>query len=126
MPTIKKFENLDCWKEARILVNDVYKLTKRTAFWKDFGLRDQIQRAAVSAMTNIAEGFGRYSGKEFIRFLDYTQSSCEEVKSLLYVAYDQKYITEDDLKEGYKKASDVRNLSLALIKYLRKSEKKSF
>lgn len=111
MPTIKKFENLDCWKEARILVNDVYELTKKTEFQKDFGLRDQIQRAAVSAMTNIAEGFGRYSVKEFIRFLDYTQSSCEEVKSLLYVAYDQEYITEEDLEVSYKKAGDVRNLS---------------
>lgn len=123
MATIKKFENLDCWKEARILVNDVYRLTNKTEFQKDFGLRDQIQRAAVSAMTNIAEGFGRYSAKEFIRFLDYTQSSCEEVKSLLYVAYDQKYITEEDLEVSYKKAGDVRNLSLALIKYLRKSGK---
>lgn len=121
MPTIKNFENLDCWKEARILVNDVYELTKKTKFRRDFGLRDQIQRSAVSAMTNIAEGFGRYSTKEFIRFLDYTQSSCEEVKSLLYVAYDQKYITKEDLEANYKQAGDVRNLSLALIKYLRKS-----
>jgi four helix bundle protein len=66
MPTIKKFENLDCWKEARVLVNEAYELTKKTKFRKDFGLRDQIQRAAVSAMTSIAEGFGRYSAKEFI------------------------------------------------------------
>jgi four helix bundle protein len=71
-------------------------------------------------MTNIAEGFGRYSSKEFIRFLDYTQSSCEEVKSLLYVAYDQNYIEQTELQQGYRKAGDVRNLSMALIKYLRK------
>jgi len=70
-------------------------------------------------MTNIAEGFGRYSPKEFIRFLDYTQSSCEEVKSLLYIAYDLQYINEKELREVYRKASDVRNLTLALIKYLR-------
>jgi four helix bundle protein len=94
-------------------------LTKKPKFRQDFGLRDQIQRASVSAMTNISEGFARYSSKEFIRFLDYTQSSCEEVKSLLYVAYDQKYINKSDLEEVYSKASDARNLTLALIKYLR-------
>jgi len=119
MPTVKNFEELDCWKESRKLVCQVYELTKRPKFRKDFGLRDQIQRASVSAMTNISEGFARYSSKEFIRFLDYTQSSCEEVKSLLYVAYDQKYIKKSDLQEVYSKASDVRNLTLALIKYLR-------
>lgn len=123
MPTVKNFEELDCWKESRKLVHQVYKLTKKPRFRKDFGLRDQIQRSSVSAMTNIAEGFGRYSPKEFIRFLDYTQSSCEEIKSLLYVAYDQNYIEEVELKEAYRKASDVRNLSLALIKYLRSQVK---
>ncbi len=70
-------------------------------------------------MTNIAEGFGRYSPKEFIRFLDFTQSSCEEVKSLLYVAYDLDHIDESELKQAYGRASDVKNLTLALIKYLR-------
>jgi four helix bundle protein len=119
MSTVKKFEKLDCWKESRKLVYQVYELTKKPKFRKDFGLRDQIQRASVSAMTNISEGFARYSSKEFIRFLDYTQSSCEEVKSLLYVAYDQKYINKSDLEEVYSKASDARNLTLALIKYLR-------
>jgi len=121
MPPIKKFEDLDCWKEARILVKKAYRLSAKTKFRKDFGLKDQIQRASVSAMTNIAEGFGRYSTKEFIRFLDYTQSSCEEVKSLLYVAHDLQYITKHELQEVYTKACDVRNLSLALIKYLRTS-----
>ena len=119
MSTVKKFEKLDCWKESRKLVYQVNELTKKPKFRKDFGLRDQIQRASVSAMTNISEGFARYSSKEFIRFLDYTQSSCEEVKSLLYVAYDQKYINKSDLEEVYSKASDARNLTLALIKYLR-------
>lgn len=120
MPAVKRFEELKCWKEARVLVREVYASTKKPKFRKYFGLRDQIQRASVSAMTNIAEGFGRYSSKEFIRFLDYTQSSCEEVKSLLYVAYDQNHIEEAKLKQLYRKASDVRNLSLALITYLRK------
>lgn len=119
MPIIKKFEKLECWKEARILVREVYALTQKPGFRKDFGLKDQVQRASVSVMTNIAEGFGRYSPKEFIRFLDYTQSSCEEVKSLLYIAYDLQYINEKELREVYRKASDVRNLTLALIKYLR-------
>lgn len=120
MPAVKKFEELECWKEARVLVQEVYGLSQKPKFRKDFGLRDQIQRASVSAMTNISEGVGRYSSKEFIRFWDYTQSSCEEVKSLLYVAYGQNYIDEVELKKVYRKASDVKNLSLALIKYLRK------
>jgi four helix bundle protein len=120
MPAVKRFEELKCWKQARVLVREVYALTKNPKFRKGFGLRDQIQRASVSAITNIAEGFRRYSSKEFIRFLDYAQSSCEEVKSLLYVAYDQDYIPEAKLKQVYRKASDVKNLSLALIKYLRK------
>jgi len=119
MPIVKKFEKLECWKEARILVKLIYGLTQKKNFRKDFGLSDQIQRASVSAMTNIAEGFGRYSPKEFIRFLDFTQSSCEEVKSLLYVAFDLGYIDESELKQAYGRASDVRNLTLALIKYLR-------
>ncbi|TYP93332.1 four helix bundle protein [Fodinibius salinus] len=123
MSGVKKFEELECWKEARTLVKMVYELTLNPEFRKDFGLKDQIQRTSVSVMTNIAEGFARFSIKEFIRFLDYTQSSSEEVKSLLYVAFDLGYIDKQELEKTYQKASDVRNMTLSLIKYLRKSER---
>ena len=123
MNKIKRFEELKCWKESRVLVKLVYELTHKDPFRLDYGLRNQIQRAAVSAMTNISEGFSRYSVKESVRFLGFTQSSCEEVKSLLYVAFDLNYITERELQDTYKKASDVRNLTLGLIRYLKKNDK---
>lgn len=122
MPKIEEFEDLECWKESRVLVNEVYELTNNGGLYKDFGLRNQIQRTSVSAMTNISEGFARYSSKEFIHFLDFTQSSCEEVESLLYVAFDQKHITKSEMKKVYNKANDVRNMTLGFIKYLRCQE----
>ena len=123
MTKIKRFEDLDCWKESRILVKTVYDLSRKNAFRTDYGLRNQIQRAAVSAMTNISEGFARYSSKEFIRFLDFTQSSCEELRSLLYVAFDLGYITKQELNDTFAKANTVRKLSLGLIKYLRNKDR---
>lgn len=87
---ITKFEDLLCWQQARLLVNDIYTVTKAGELSKDYGLKNQLQRAVVSAMTNIAEGFSRYHRREFIRFLDIAQSSLWEVNSLLYIVFDQK------------------------------------
>jgi four helix bundle protein len=70
MASVTDFENLACWQKARSLVNAVYEITKKGAFKQDFKLRDQLRSAAVSAMSNIAEGFARYHKKDFIRFLD--------------------------------------------------------
>ena len=83
MTKITRFEDLICWQKAKSLVNLIYRLTKEGPFSKDYPLRDQIRRAAISSMTNIAEGFSRFHKKDFIRFLDISQSSIEEVKSLL-------------------------------------------
>lgn len=88
----------------------IYKLTRDGAFSKDFGLRDQIQRAAVSAMTNIAEGFDCDSKIEFARFLGIARRSAVEVQSLLYVAFDVQYITELQLKEHYEQARATKAL----------------
>ena len=82
--TVKKFEDLDCWKESRTLVKTIYSLTGEGLFGKDFGLRDQIRRASVSVMANIAEGFGANSNPEFVRFLKFAVRSCFEVQSHLY------------------------------------------
>ena len=93
MATIKNFEDLMIWQESRMLVNEVYGLLKTC---KDYGYRDQIQRASVSIMNNIAEGFERYSDTEFRRFLDIAKASCGEVRSMLYLAEDMKYISKED------------------------------
>ncbi len=94
MPLIKKFEDILAWQEARKLVSSIYRLTGLGSLAKDFGLRDQIQRAAVSAMTNIAEGFDCESQIEFTRFLGIARRSAVEVQSLLYASLDVGYIDE--------------------------------
>ena len=86
---VKNFEELEIWKEARKLTRAIYQLTKREKFSRDFSLRDQIQRAVVSIMSNIAEGFERDGNQEFVQFLYVAKASCGEVRSQLYVAFDQ-------------------------------------
>ncbi|MBD5781089.1 four helix bundle protein [Pelagicoccus sp. NFK12] len=95
MAAYQFFEELPIWQEARELVRLIYKLTKQEEFSKDFGLKDQIQRAGVSIMTNIAEGFERRTTKEFQQFLNYSKASSGEVRSLSYVSLDQAYVTEE-------------------------------
>ena len=113
MGTVKQFEDLQVWQEARALVREVYKVTKQRAFVRDFALRDQITRAAISSMSNIAEGFERGSRKEFIQFLNIAKGSNGEVRSQLYVALDQEYIDE-------RKVADLRDSALALSRRLAK------
>lgn len=92
-PTTQKFEDLVAWQRARELTRVIYEATREPGFARDFGLRDQIQRAAVSAMSNIAEGFERRSQPDFARFLLMAKASCAEVRSQLYVALDLGYLT---------------------------------
>jgi four helix bundle protein len=89
---VKNFEDLEIWKEARCLTREIYQLTRDTKFSKDFGLNSQIQRAAISIMSNIAEGFERGGNQEFTQFLYIAKGSCGEVRSQLYVAVDQSYV----------------------------------
>ena len=110
MPMISRFEDIQAWQEARQLVKMGYKLTHTSTFAKDFGLRDQIQRASVSAMTNIAEGFDCESKVEFARFLGIARRSAVEVQSLLYTAFDLAYISEPQLKEYYDQARKAKAL----------------
>lgn len=110
MAMISRFEDIQAWQEARQLVKMVYKLTTSGALSKDFGLRDQIQRASVSAMTNIAEGFDCESKVEFARFLGIARRSAVEVQSLLYAAFDISYITEIQLQEYYEQARKTKAL----------------
>jgi four helix bundle protein len=121
MTTIKNFEDLESWKKARELAGYVYELTRKENFARDFGLRDQIQRAAGSIMHNIAEGFDCGSDPEFVRFLKMARRSASEVQSELYLALDCQYITQEELKKAYALGLDIKKLINALITYLRKN-----
>ncbi len=92
MGRIEKFEDLIAWQKARVLTREIYQVTRQGEFAKDFGLRDQIQRAAVSIMSNIAEGFERGGRAEFHQFLSIAKASCAEIRSQLYVALDVNYL----------------------------------
>jgi four helix bundle protein len=108
--TIRKFEDIQAWQEARSLVRQIYSLTGEGAFAKDFGLRDQVRRAAVSVMANIAEGFDCDSNTEFARFLGIARRSAVEVQSLLYAALDVGYITPEQFKVNYEQAGKTKAL----------------
>jgi four helix bundle protein len=118
---VKLFEDLEVWKEARRLTQRIYQLTKNENFSKDFALRDQIRRAAVSIMSNIAEGFERGGNQELVQFLYVAKASCGEVRSQIYVALDQSYVASievDELTNSFKRLSSMIS---NLITYLRQS-----
>lgn len=110
MASITKFEDLRAWQEARKLVSAVYKITSDGAFAKDYGMRDQIQRASVSVMTNIAEGFDCESTAEFARFLGIARRPAVEVQSLLYAALDVEHIKQDIFESFYEQANKCKAL----------------
>ncbi|MBI3885727.1 MAG: four helix bundle protein [Opitutae bacterium] len=122
MPTITRFEDIDGWKKARELCREVYALSGTGPMAKDFGLRDQLRRAATSVMANIAEGFGRGGNREFIQFLGHARGSCAEVKSHLYVAFDAGMISQPDFDRLYRLASEAEALISGLMKYLQASD----
>jgi len=116
---IQNFEDMKVWQDARELVNQIYKSSSGQKFSKDFGLRDQIQRAAVSIMLNIAEGYERDSNKELIRFLQFSKGSAGEVRSLLYVAKDLGYISEKEFSNHHYSAVLIIKQISNFIKYLK-------
>lgn len=116
---IVRFEDLEAWKEARELVSQVYVMVKETAnLRRDYRFRDQLTAAAVSVMSNIAEGFSRRSSREFTQFLFIAKGSCAEVQSLLYVALDQQYLTVPEFRGLYAQAEAVAKITSGLITYL--------
>lgn len=118
MAKVEKFEDLICWQKARVLVKEIYLATNKGEFAKDYDAKSQIRRAALSSMSNIAEGFGRFSKKEFVRFLEISTSSASEVKSILYVSSDLGYLAEEQIQSLQQLAEEVKALGLGLIKYL--------
>lgn len=122
--TVEGFEDLNVWQKARELVKLIYRLTKTKDFSKDYSLIDQIRRASTSIMSNIAEGFERGSNKEFIQFLYIAKGSCGEVRSQLYVAIDQDYISNDDFSNAKNSCMKISAMISNLINYLKTSEMK--
>ena len=110
MSNIKRFEDLIAWQKARILTQEVYLITREMAFSKDFGLCNQIQRAAVSIMSNIAEGFERGGTIEFRRFLDIAKGSCGEVRTQLYVAHERGYLDQEKFQKLLLLAEEVSRI----------------
>ena len=118
MTAITRFEDIESWKTARQLTNSVYAHTNQTGFSRDFGLRDQIRRASVSVMSNIAEGFESRTDVQFINFLGMARASAGEVRAQLYIALDQKYISEEQFKETFAMAQTCARQISNFMKYL--------
>lgn len=126
MAAITKFEEIESWKKGRELCRRLYELTVQGPFSRDFGLRDQMRRAAVSIVSNIAEGFERDSGdRDFRHFLGLAKGSAGELRSQLYIALDAGYLTESEFQELFKLVSDVSVLIRRFMVYLESSVKQS-
>ncbi len=122
MPTIKRFEELEVWKKARILANDVFEIINTGTLSKDFKLRDQMNGSSGSIMDNIAEGFERSSKLEFINFLSIAKGSAGELRSQFYRSLDRKHLSESKFKELFDKIEEVGRMLSGFIDYLNKSE----
>lgn len=122
MATFKRFEDIQAWQKARETTNRIYRLSNRGEFSRDFSLRDQMKRAAISIMANIAEGHGRRSRLEFANFLNVARGSAVELQSHLYVALDLDYITEAEFNENYQQLDEISKMTVTLAKYLRSDQ----
>jgi four helix bundle protein len=122
MAKVTRFEDLTSWQKARELNRFVYALSGKDGFSKDFELRNQMRRASISVLSNIAEGFERGGDSEFIQFLSIAKGSCGEVRAQLYAALDLKYLSEDEFKQTFEKTTEVSRLISGFIDYLKRSE----
>jgi four helix bundle protein len=121
MSTFRRFEDILAWQKARQITSQIYSVTNSGQFAKDFGLRDQLRRASVSIMANIAEGFGRRSDKEFANFLNIAHGSASECQSHLYVALDLGYVSQPDFQQFYSALGECSKMVIGLSHHLRKS-----
>ena len=121
MSKAERFEDLRIWQTSREIVSAIYQITAVGAFQRDFSLRDQIRRAAVSVPSNIAEGFSRHSNKEFIQYLFIAKGSAAEVQSQLYIALDQAYISQEQFNDIYEKLEIVAKQISRFITYLKEA-----
>lgn len=121
MARIETFEDIVAWQKARELTKSVYALSNNGGFARDFGLRDQIRRASVSIMSDIAEGFERGSNKEFIQFLYIAKGSAGEVRAQLYVALDQQFIDQQTFGRLKALSTEISGMLAGFINHLDKS-----
>jgi four helix bundle protein len=126
MATIKYFYDIEVWKKSRVLNKEIYEMTNTETFRKDFVLVDQIRRASISIMANVAEGFGRKGNKEFLQFLSISQASLNELQSHLYIALDINYLPQEKFEMLMSLTKEVDRLLNGLIEYLKKSEIKGY
>ena len=124
MSGFQRFEDIEAWQKARELTKQIYALSNDGQFARDFGLRDQIRRASVSIMSNIAEGFGRGGNKEFAQFLSTAKGPASEVQAQLYVALDANYINQEQFKQLYSETETTARLIGGLLRYLQNSNLK--
>lgn len=122
MATFSRFEDIEAWRGAREITRVIYQLTNEGQFAKDFGLRDQVRRSAVSVMANIAEGFGRGGNREFVQFLGHARGSIAELKSHLYVGVDTGLVSTSVCEDLLARSGRVEAQISSLIAYLMKSE----
>jgi four helix bundle protein len=122
MAKFSKFEEIQAWQKAYEVTLRVYKLTASGDFARDFGLRDQIRRASVSIMANIAEGHGRRTNSEFANFLNLARGSTAEVQSHLHIARGLEYVPQSDFDELYQHLIEISRMTLSLAQYLRASD----
>ena len=124
MATVERFEDIEAWQKARELTKEIYACSGTGKFAKDYGLRDQIRRAAVSIMSNIAEGFERGGSAEFAQFLSIAKGSAGEVEAQLYIALDQGYIDNKQFESIKAMASSTKKLIAGFMNYLKRSKLK--
>ncbi len=124
MAKIEKFEDILAWQNSMTLCNDIYSLTFNENFIKDFALRDQIRKSAISIPSNIAEGFERGSNIQFKYFLTIAKASAGELRTQIYIAKNLNYISENEFEIIINKCNDVSKLISKFISYLRNNEKK--
>jgi len=122
MATFRRIEEIEAWQKARALVRKIYSVSRTSEFSKDFGLRDQIRRASVSILSNIAEGFERDGTGEFAQFLAVAKGSAGEVKAQIYVALDQAYITQQQFEGLMSDVNETARMIKGLMTYLKKTK----
>ena len=121
MPKVERFEDLDVWQRARELTGKIYAAARHGEFAHDYGFRDQICRAAVSIVSNIAEGFDRRSNSQFLQFLDIANGSAGELRAQLYIALDLAYITHGQFQTLFTDVTTIGKMLTSLIRHLRSS-----
>lgn len=121
MAVFKKFEDIKAWQKAREVTKQIYQVTSDDKFFRDYGLRDQIRRSAVSIMANIAEGNGRKSNKDFANFLVVAHGLAAETQSHIYVALDLQYNAQEQFAEIYEKLEEISKMTNALCSHLLKT-----